>query len=205
MGNLSFGSQRDELEPGDYRAQVTDVQLGERDDFKDPTKKVPALVWSLAIELRDGTWITTTFRSSRTITDLTRQPPPQPHMISGLNRLIRACGFQVPQTTEAVKAFDERSLIGRQFVWRVEIEPETGQKVRKFLAMAAPPPVQAAPEPPAAASPAAQAQAAAEVATVYAPPPSAPAPPAPIYPPPTPYADTVIAVTAPAVDPFANQ
>ena len=156
IGTASFGGQRQDLDPGDYTAEVVSVELGERDDFKDSTKKTPAYVWTISIQLRDGTWEQHTFRSSRTITNMQSSPPPQPHMISGVNRLIRACGMVVPHDTATTQAWDPRSLVGRRFIWHVEIEPETGQKIRKFLAMG-PPPAQR------------QAQAAAEVAAVYAP------------------------------------
>lgn len=154
MGNAAFGNDRQELDPGDYLAQVTDVRLDEVDDFKDKTKKKSVFRFSVDLQMPDGDWQTQTLFTSRTITDMSPRrdgKPPPAKFVSTLNKLIRACGKQVPQSREAVEAWDEESLVSCQFIWRVvdEEDEETGQitRVRKFLPKRA----EAAPEKPKAA------------------------------------------------------
>lgn len=129
-GHASFGNRRQELPVGDYLAQITNVKIGDADDFRDPSKKRPVFIWSVDIAV-DGDWESRSLYTPRTFTDMSTNP--QPQYVSNLNKLVRACGKPVPQTAEAVDAWDENDLIGTQFVWRVAEDPETGAKVRKFL------------------------------------------------------------------------
>jgi len=129
-GNASFGAAREEYEPGDYIAQVKDVEATEADDLKNPGKMKPVFIFSVDVAV-DGEWQDRKIFTSRRFTDMKNVKSPQ--FVSGLNKLVKACGMPVPQTADAAAAWDENDLIGKQFIWRVEVDEETDEKVRKYV------------------------------------------------------------------------
>lgn len=148
MGNASFGGKMDELPVGDYPAVIRAVELAEGSDFKDPTKKKLQFAFTCDLKVNGGVE-TRKIWTSRQITDMATVKNPQ--FVSGLNRLLRACEREVPQTREAVEEWDEQSLIGARFVLRMVEDEETGTVVKRFVPYkkAAAPAAPAAPPPPA--------------------------------------------------------
>jgi hypothetical protein len=121
-----------QLPAGDYYVQITDVKPVMGKDFNDKTKEKPQYEWKADAFMPDGRWQTQTLWTPQSFT-----PPDQEataKFISGLNRIVRACLSPMPQSADEARAWDQKRLIGRGFILRMDQDPERPQQlVKRYL------------------------------------------------------------------------
>jgi Protein of unknown function (DUF669) len=146
LAKAGWGNARQELPVGNYLAQVVECVTAKVKDLKNPGKQVEKFKFTVDVQV-DGQWETRTVYTAMNFTDETQADDPQ--FISGLNKIVRACGLKVPETLEEAEEFDTDHLEGRQFVWSIQQDEETHKIVRKFLKLKrqALPQAEAAPAP----------------------------------------------------------
>lgn len=120
----------EELPAGDYLAAVVDCAEVEGKDFKDPNKTKPQFEWRINVWV-DGEWKERRVWTPRVFTIIDPKNPTP--FISNLNKLVRACGLPVPQTKEAVLAWNTDDLIGLEFCYRVTEDDENPDKILRKL------------------------------------------------------------------------
>lgn len=112
-----------DLPLGRYVAQIMSVETVQGTDFKDRTRKVNQFKFGVNVWLAAAQrWEGRTLYMTQRISDLAVTKDPQ--YVSKLTRLIRACGQPIPQSEPEARAWDERSLVGRQFGLYIEGNPE---------------------------------------------------------------------------------